>query len=89
MTEPPPRSTMWGTASCVRLKAVVTFQRRAWSNAFSLVSMNAWGMVPPALLTTMSTPPSSFTAASTSVAMPSREPRSPGTTIALRPRDST
>ena len=88
ITDPPPRSIMWGTASWVRLNAVVTFQRSAPSKAFSVVSMNAWGMVPPALLTTMSMPPSSATAASTSFAMPSRDPRSPSTTTAFRPSAS-
>ena len=43
MTEPPPLAIMCGTASCVRLNAVVTFHRSAWSNAFSVVSEEGLG----------------------------------------------
>ena len=44
--------------------------------------MNAWGMVPPALFTTMSIAAELAHRGVDELAMPSRLPRSPGTTIA-------
>ena len=78
------RPSMWGTASWVRRKAVVTLKWNAFSKARTLVSMKPCGIEPPALLTTTSMPPNASTAVST---RPSRVSRSltSATTVTASP----
>src|SRR5262245_10819968 len=89
MTEPPPTLSRCGTASCVRLKAVETFQWKASLKDRSLVLKKGPGMLPPALFTTTSIRPSSAIARSTKACRPSRFERSPATTTARRPARRT
>jgi hypothetical protein len=88
-TAPPPPSSMSGTAARVRAWAVATFQENSRIIRSGDVSRNGRGMVPPTLLTTTSTRPSSALAMPASEATASRSLRSAGTTTARRPAAST
>ena len=82
-------SSIRGTAARTRACPAETLKRKASSRNRGDVSSSGLGMVPPMLLTTMSSRPSSLKAVSASEAMRSKSVRSPGTTMARRPVAST
>ena len=82
-------SSMRGTAARIRACPAETLKRKASSKKRGDVSSSGRGMVPPMLLTTMSSRPSSAKAVSAREAMRSKSVRSPGTTMARRPVAST
>lgn len=88
MLPPPECSSISGTAATVRAWAVRTLNANASFIALTLVDSSALGMVPPTLLTTMSSLPNASTALPASSAVVSGCDRSPTTTCARRPRAS-
>src|SRR5580658_8272870 len=72
-------SSMRGTAARTRAWPAETLKRKASSKKRGDVSSSGRGMVPPMLLTTMSSRPSSVKAVSARDAMRSKSVRSPGT----------
>jgi len=93
MTEPVPPSappaSRCGTAAWVRLCAVTTLNRNAFSRCRGVVARNGRGIAPPTLLTTMSSRPKASTAAGARPAAAAGSLRSAGTTTARRPAAST
>src|ERR1700727_1310944 len=87
--EPPPPSSMRGTAGPRRAWAVHTLKWNAASMMAGDVSAKAWGIHPPTLLTTMSSRPNASRAESTRPATASRSFKSATTTTARRPAAST
>ncbi len=68
---------------------MATLKWKASSMVLADVSMNAWGIVPPTLLTTRSSRPKASRARSTRAATASRSFRLAGTATARRPASST
>ncbi len=72
MTEPPPRRTRCGAPTMTVFQTPVTLMSRVFWNCSGVTESHAVGVQMPALATTTSSPPSSATAASTWLRMPSR-----------------
>jgi hypothetical protein len=83
-----PPGRMRARAALVRKKVPKTFVRKVCSNSSSGISSSeGWVIWKPALLTTISTPPSSRTARSTSERAYCASPMSPGWARTFRPQD--
>ena len=85
MLPPPECSSISGTAAAVSAWAVDTLNVNASRRSFVEVFSSALGMVPPTLLTTMSSLPNASTAAPASLAVSSGWARSATTMCARRP----
>ena len=85
MLPPPECSSISGTAAEVSAWAVITLKVNASRKSLVDVFSSGPGMVPPTLLTTMSSLPNSSTAAAARPAVASGWARSPTTMCARRP----
>ena len=85
MLPPPECSSISGTAAVVSAWAVATLKVNASRRSLVDVVSSVFGMVPPTLLTTMSSLPNASTAVSASLAVSSGWARSATTMCARRP----